>query len=68
VLVLERNERDTLIGGVALGEVDRPVPRLPKLIVVGCPPVTNAGTAIRDEARQIGMVGEVFAVRAYLPR
>lgn len=59
-VVIERNKRDALVGGVLLGEADRPAARLPELIVVGFPLVGDTGAAVGDQAGEIRMVGNRF--------
>lgn len=60
MLIIEQNECDALVGGVALGKVDCPASRLQQFAVVGFPLIADAGAAVRDETRQIGMIGDLF--------
>ena len=61
MLIIEQNEYDALVDGIVLGEVDGPASGLQQFAVVGFPLIADAGAAIRDETRQIGMVGYLFA-------
>lgn len=59
--VVERGQRDAFVRGIFLGETDRPAPRLPQLIVVGFPLVADAGAAVGEQTRQLGMIGKLLA-------
>ena len=61
MLIIEQNECDALVDGVVLGKVDRPASRFQQFAVVGFPFVADARAAVRDETRQIGMIGDLFA-------
>lgn len=60
-LAVERGQRDAFVRGVLLGEVDRPAARLPEFVVEGLPLVANTGATVRDQPRQIWMIGEILA-------
>ena len=59
-LVVERDQHNAFVGCVVPGETDSPAPRLPQLIVVGFPLVSDAGAAVRNQAREIRMIGKVL--------
>jgi hypothetical protein len=60
-LVVERDQHNAFVGYVVLGETDRPAPRFPQLIVVGFPLVSDARAAVRNQTREIRMIGKVLA-------
>jgi hypothetical protein len=51
VLIIEQDERDALVDGVVLGEVDGPASGLQQFAVVGFPLIADTRATIRDETR-----------------